>query len=93
MPRTLVITRRFDRSYGKRTPLERQSVDLALQSFADDIRTGHAALGFGIKQLHPGIYEFRVGLALRVVYVIEGSTIYLTLVGRHDDVQRFLKSQ
>jgi hypothetical protein len=48
--------------------------------------------GLGIRQLRPGIYEARIGLELRAVFVREGDTLVVELLGTHDDVRRYLRS-
>lgn len=51
----------------------------------------HAHTGVGIRQLRPGLYEARIGLSLRAVFVRLGDHLDGRLVGSHDDVRRFLK--
>ena len=93
MPRTVVITRRFEQAYRRFHVPEQRLIAAFLQQLHVYLQTGHAPAGLGLKRLSHRTYEFRAGLALRVVYVIDDATVYLALVGRHDDVQRFLKRQ
>lgn len=93
MSRVIVSTERFRRAYHRLDAPQQTLVDDALQRLGAYLETGHASIGLGIKQLHPGVFEVRVGLALRVVYVKEGEHIVLALLGNHDDVRRFLKRQ
>ena len=93
MPRTVVVARRFERAYRNLSFHEQRLVDGALQQFQAYLETGQAPVGLGLKRLHRRTHEFRAGLALRIVYVVEGDTVYLALLGRHDDVQRFLRRQ
>lgn len=53
----------------------------------------HAHSGLGLRQLATGCYEIRVGLDTRAVLLREGADLVLYLVGNHDEVRRFLKSQ
>ena len=92
MPRRVVVTERFARSYQK-LPLDgQQTVDSALHSLKRYMESGQAEAGLGLKRLHRRTCECRAGLFLRVVYVVEGDAVFLAFVGRHDDVRRFLKS-
>lgn len=93
MPRTVVITRRFEQAYRKLSVHEQQIIDASLRQFHAYLQTGHVPVGLGLKQLYRRTYEFRAGLALRVVYVLEEATVSLALLGRHDDVRQFLKRQ
>ena len=93
MPRAVVVTRRFDHAYRKLPLHEQEIVDAALQKFRAYLETGQAPASLGIKRLYRRTHEFRAGLALRIVYVVDADTVYLALLGRHDDVQRFLRRQ
>ena len=56
------------------------------------MKTGDTVDRFTIlKKLGHGVYEFRAGLALRGVYVQEGSVLALALLGSHNEVRRFLR--
>lgn len=93
MAYAIVLTKRFTRSYQRLATHERSLVEDSLQQLRGYLQTGHAPVGLGVKRLWRKTYECRAGLALRIVYVIEGTTAYLALLGRHDDVQRFLRNQ
>ena len=91
MARHLVVKARFQRAYDRLSPPEQDLVKKALRLLQHYLETGHAPGGLGLKKLGPGVYEFRAGLALRGVYVEEGSVLALALLGSHDEVRRFLK--
>ena len=63
----------------------------ALRLLQHYLETGEAPVGLGLKKLGQGVYEFRVGLALRGVWVEEGPLVALALLGSHDEVRRFLQ--
>ena len=92
MARQLVIKVSFRRAYDRLSPPERERVKRALLGLQRYLHTGQAPVGLGVKKLGPGVYEFRAGLALRGVYVEEGMTLALTLLGSHDEVRRFLRN-
>ncbi len=93
MGRLLVSTARFRRAYSRLQTAEQALVDHTLQQLGAYFETGHAPVGLGMKKLGVGIFEVRAGLALRIVYVQEGQTVVLALLGDHDEVRRFLKRQ
>lgn len=91
MARQLVLKASFQRAYGRLALAERARVKKALLMLQQYLDTGEAPVGLGLKKLGAGVYEFRAGLALRGVYVEEGSLLALALLGSHDEVRRFLK--
>lgn len=93
MARALFSTGRFRRAYHRLSPPDQQLVEKALGQLGEHLRTGQAPVGLGVTKLVPGVFEVRAGLDLRIVYVEEGQRCFLTLVGNHDEVRRFLKRQ
>ena len=93
MPRQLVVKLAFWRAYRHFPIPQQQLVDEALQKFLHYLQTNEAPVGLGIKHLVGRTFEFRVGLSLRVVYVMTAETVALSLLGSHDEVRRFLKRQ
>ncbi len=90
MPWQVVIKARFQRSYDRLSADEQLRVKKSLRQFQEYLNTGNAPIGLGIRKLAPGIYEFRVGIALRCLSVEEGETLFLALLGSHDEIMRFL---
>ena len=93
MPRQIVAKARFFRAYHRLSEADQGLVDSALKHFQDYLQTGQAPVGLGIKRVGGRTYELRVSLALRIVYVIEGNSAVLCLLGNHDEVRRFLRRQ
>ena len=93
MPRQIVTKAAFETAYRRLMTSDRELVDAALTRFQHYLKTHEAQGGLGIKHLGGRTYEFRAGLALRVVYVVDGERVVLALLGTHDDVHRFLKRQ
>ncbi len=93
MPWQIVAKAGFLKVYDRLSGDDRHRVDEALGRFRHYLQTREAPVGFGIKHLGGRTYEFRAGLALRVVYVVEQQEIILALLGTHDEVRRFLKRQ
>jgi hypothetical protein len=93
MPRQIVAKARFLRAYHRLSEADQGLVDSALKHFQHYLQTGQAPVGLGIKHVGARTYELRVNLALRIVYVIEGNSAALYLLGNHDEVRRFLRRQ
>lgn len=91
MPRKILAKAGFEHAYRRLSESDQRLVDEALRHFGDYLRTGQAPVGLGIKHLGSRTCEFRASLGLRVVYVTAGETIYLALLGSHDEVRRYLK--
>ncbi len=91
MARTFVVKASFQRTYDRLASAERDRVKKSLEQLRSYLQGGEAPLGLGVRRLGPGIYEFRIGLALRGVYIDEGDQLVLTLLGSHDQVRRFLR--
>ena len=81
----------FDRSLKKLTSLERAQLAESLDQFKSFVYRGIIPSGLGFKKIDQDIYEFRVGLRLRVVVLVEGEDYYLVLAGDHDEVKRYLR--
>jgi hypothetical protein len=87
----IIILSAFDRSVRKLSPLEKTQLSESLEQFRTFVFRGVKASGFGFKKIGDDIYEFRVGLRLRVIILAEGNTYYLALVGNHDEVKKYLR--
>ena len=93
MSRVLVSTAKFRRAYHRLQETDQNLVNHTLERLSEYLETGRAAVGLGMKKLGPEIFEVRVGLSLRIVYVEEGAEVFLALLGNHDEVRRFLRRQ
>ena len=51
----------------------------------------HVHGGLGIRQLRLGIYEARLGLSIRVIFVRFRDTIEIQVIGSHDEVRKYLR--
>ena len=93
MSRQIVTKAAFESAYRRLKAADQELVDDALARFQHYLKTNEAPVGLGIKHLGGRTYEFRAGLALRAVYVVDGERVVLALLGTHDAVCRFLKRQ
>ena len=81
----------FDRSFTRLPPDRRRRVQESVDRLIDIFGQGQLPSGFGFKRLKGVTWEFRVGLADRVLFSLEGGSVTFVLVGNHDDIHRYLK--
>ncbi len=95
MPRRWVFKSAFQKAFDH-LPEEKQIlVEKALEALAHFFKTGQSPFGLRIKKLYAGAsgktFEARVSLDLRLLWVETKEEIIFSLLGDHDEVQRFLK--
>lgn len=83
-------TRQFSRSFDSLPPAIQSQIEDAIPALAKAFGKPHAHLG--LRKLGKRLYEFRVGLQWRIVFRHEPDTLYLLLVGTHDEIRRFIRS-
>ena len=70
---------------------ERVAAIAALKGLPAAFGRPHLHSGLGIRQLRPCVYEARIGLSLRAVFVRIGDNLDIRMIGNHDEVRRFLR--
>jgi hypothetical protein len=91
------LTERFQRDVRALDAEQRAAIFEAMLSLRAALGDAHRHAGLGLRKLHrSGIWEARVGLGMRMVFVVgtgvdRGSVALLT-IGTHDDVRRFLRT-
>ena len=80
----------FIRAFDRLSAEDQGNVAEAYPRRLDAFGKPHAHLG--LRKMGRQLYEFRVGLRLRMVFRHETDTLYLLLVGTHNEVRRFLQS-
>ncbi|HUI05437.1 MAG TPA: hypothetical protein VL486_00370 [Verrucomicrobiae bacterium] len=83
-------TRRYDRKFASLPASIQSQVLEAIASLVAAFGSPHAHLG--LRKLAGRLYEFRVGLHLRIVFRHDRDTLYLLLIGTHDEVKRAVRS-
>jgi mRNA-degrading endonuclease RelE of RelBE toxin-antitoxin system len=83
-------TRQYSRSFDSLPSAIQNQIEDAIPAMAEAFGKPHAHLG--LRNLGTRLYEFRVGLQWRIVFRHEPDTLYLLLVGTHDEVRRFIRS-
>ena len=88
--------RQYVKAFDALPLAEQQRVVAALEDIKRYVQTGHAPYGLRIKHLHASaqarVFEARVSLSLRILWLRQSHRVTLVLIGSHDDVQRFLRS-
>ncbi|HEX9189906.1 MAG TPA: hypothetical protein VGB87_22710 [Vicinamibacteria bacterium] len=88
----VALTERFQRAVRELEDDRRPAVFDAVLALPRALGDPHAHAGLGIRKLHAsGIWEARVGLDLRMVFALQPDLVTFVLVGRHEDVRRFLR--
>jgi mRNA-degrading endonuclease YafQ of YafQ-DinJ toxin-antitoxin module len=87
------LTERFQRDVAALNPSQRLELFEAMLGLPKALRDPHRHAGLGIRKLHAsGIWEARLGLALRLVFTLASDTATLVRVGDHDEIRRWIKS-
>lgn len=89
--RRIVALPTFQRSLKKLSSLEKTQLEESLDQFKAFVYRGVTPSGLGFKKLDHDIYEFRVGLRLRVLVSVEEDIYYLVLIAGHDEINRYLR--
>jgi len=85
------VRRSFGRAYKKLTPQQQTTVDKAIAHLESSFGRPHLDAGIGLRPFG-GYFEFRAGLGLRVLFVVQQSDPVLVVVGDHDAIRRFVKN-
>lgn len=80
----------FARRFRDLTTSEQQDVRTAQAQLSEVFGRPHLHAGIGIRRVG-GYFEFRAGLKLRVLFVIENGDAVLVTAGTHDDIRRFIR--
>jgi hypothetical protein len=53
----------------------------------------HTHAGLGLRQLRRGVFEARIDLKLRVLFVREGDLLVVKAVGDHGEIRHYLRTR
>lgn len=79
------------RALGKLSLKDEEKLKKSLYQLNNLLVTGILPKGLGLKKLTDDLYELRVDIRLRVILKMEKDTVFLALVGSHNDIKRYLK--
>ena len=80
----------FDRALKQLSASEQAGVFAAARQLPEAFGKPHVHAGLGIRRIGP-FYEFRAGLKLRALFRLREGEAFLTTVGNHDDIRRWVR--
>ncbi|MBI5400237.1 hypothetical protein HZB07_06515 [Candidatus Saganbacteria bacterium] len=83
----------FNRIFKKLHPQQQKVVFEAIEELKNFYDTRLISRGLGLKNLRQDYWEIRVSLQERILFLLKDNTVFFILIGNHDDIRRFLKSQ
>ena len=89
----VLLTKRFLAAASRLAVTDRGAVEVALADLSSTFGRPHAHRGGSVRPLYPPVYELRVTLALRVVFVRSGDSFIVDFVGDHDAVRDYLRNR
>lgn len=81
----------FERRIKKLHPNIRIETQRRIDIFVRAVEAGQTPIGLGIKKLKQDIWEFRVSISLRILFLWNRDTITFLFLGSHNEIQQFLK--
>jgi hypothetical protein len=92
LKRHLIIDRDVVSRLSSLPPERRFDFWKAVGQLIESFGRPHVHAGLGIRKLRPRLFEFRLGIDLRVLVRDRESDLYLTFLGSHDEVQKEIRS-
>ncbi|MBI3312134.1 MAG: hypothetical protein HYZ88_01230 [Candidatus Omnitrophica bacterium] len=84
-------TSSFDRTLRKLSSSDRSAVEQSIARLVHAFDANQLPEGLGLKKLRKTTWEIRAGLAIRILFRLEGSFVVFVIVGTHDEIRRYLK--
>ena len=81
----------FVRAMKKRPAAEQEQIRQRARRVAQVIGDPHAHSGLGIRPFGR-YFEFRVGLQIRCLFLLEGGDMHLVMAGSHDDLSAYIRN-
>ena len=81
----------FEKSFKKLSEKEKKQVKKALLKLVDAFEKQLIPSGMGLKKLTTSLWELRVGLKLRVIFILKQDIVELGFIGTHKDILEFIK--
>lgn len=89
----ITLKERFLRACLESAPHEQQAVFQALLGLEKALANPGAHGGLGLRKLHPSqVWEVRIGLSKRALFLLRDDETIFLLLGTHDEVKHFLRS-
>jgi|LSQX01.3.fsa_nt_gb mRNA-degrading endonuclease RelE of RelBE toxin-antitoxin system len=81
----------FEKSFKKLSEKEKKQVKKALLQLIVAFEKQLIPPGMGLKKLTTSLWKLRVGLKLRVIFILKQDIVELGFVGTHKDILKFIK--
>jgi hypothetical protein len=81
----------FVRAVKKRPAAEQDQIRQRARRVADVMGDPHAHSGLGIRPFGR-YFEFRVGMQIRCLFLLEGGDMHLVTVGTHDEISAYIRN-
>lgn len=86
------LTKKFLARVQSLSAADSAAVDAALADLLNTFGRPHQHAGTSIRPLRPPVYELRLSLSLRIVFVRNGDVLPVDFVGNHDEVRAYLRN-
>jgi hypothetical protein len=70
---------------------ERAAVLLGLLEIGNTFGHPHIHRGLGIRKLRSNLFECRAGLSLRAIFLNRPEGLWISMIGTHEDVKKYLR--
>ncbi len=80
----------FVRAIKKRPAAEQEQIRQRARRVAEVIGDPHAHSGLGLRPFGR-YFEFRLGLQIRCLFLLEGGDMHLVMVGSHDELSAYIR--
>lgn len=88
----MIYTQRtFDRAFARLDPRQQEAVRTAISQIPVSFGRPHRHGGIGIRPFGQ-YFECRVGLALRVLFMVDSGSFVLITVGDHNHIRAYIKN-
>lgn len=82
----------FERSLRKMPEDVKKKVKEAIFALMDFFETGKKSHGLGLKKLGKNLWEIRVDIQIRVIFLLENDIVKWGFVGDHNQIRQFIRS-
>jgi mRNA-degrading endonuclease RelE of RelBE toxin-antitoxin system len=87
------LTKRAAAALKKLAPEAQAACLAALRELPAVFGRPHVHAGLGVRQLRPGLYELRVGLVLRAIFLRSADALEVQMIGDHAQVRQYLRGR
>ena len=81
----------FEKILRRLHPNEKMEVQRNVDALVRAFEARSVPIGAGLKKLSGHLWEFRISLALRVLFEWEKNIVTFLFIGNHNEVQQFLR--